>query len=417
MPSPSQQVRASRPPREDASWAARLALALALGALGCASGGSGAGRTGDATGGARILDATAPAAARSGEEPASRSRAASEPVPPSSADRQGRLLIYSAITGHVPLDDPAAAADDPTRTPAEREVARAAALEAEIAGELEKQEAISTQEQAQGQAPPAPEPPPEDPSHLEAPPAPVDRELPEGLFNVERIKIAPGEWQNAQEIEVVRRTLDADRDGHPEEVRYADARTGALLRAEQDLDYDGVIDAWKTYTDGHLATRVLDQDDDGRSDVWERYEDGHLVQLSQDRDHDGVRDLFLRYRGGELVERLEDANDDGTIDRVVTYENKHRVKSEEDLTFNGAMDTWTDYGVVDGREVVTRVRRDTRDEGKADVVEIYETSGGETRLARREEDLNRDGRVDVVSVFDKGRLVQRAISDEALAPL
>jgi hypothetical protein len=40
-----------------------------------------------------------------------------------------------------------------------------------------------------------------------------------------------------------------------------------------------------------------------------------------------------------------------------------------------------------------------------------------TQLVRREEDLNRDGRVDVVSVYEKGRLVQRAISDEALAPL
>src|SRR5262245_56324946 len=233
----------------------QLALALALGVLGCA----GATKAPDASrAGATLLDATAPTAARSGEGVPAPSRAPTPQVAPaSSADRPGRLLIYSAITGHVPLDDPAAAADDPTRTPAEREVARAAALEAEIAGELEKQEAISTQEQAQGQAPPAPEPPPEDPSHLEAPPAPVDRELPEGLFNVERIKIAPGEWQNAQEIEVVRRTLDADRDGHPEEVRYADARTGALLRAEQDLDYDGVIDAWKRDTDGHLATRVI----------------------------------------------------------------------------------------------------------------------------------------------------------------
>ncbi len=398
-----------------ASRPSHLALALALGALGCAAGGgvpSGAAR-GDAT----LLDATAPAAARAGEPPVAGRLPAPQAAPTRAADRPGRLLIYSAITGHAPLDDPAAAVDDPTRSPAEREVARAAALEAEISGELEKQEQLTVEEQAKSPAPPAPEPAPEDPSRLEASAAPADRDLPEGLFTLERVTIPPGEWQNARELEVVRRTLDADRDGRPEEVRYADPKTEALLRAEQDLDYDGAIDAWKTYSEGRLAVRVLDEDGDGRSDAWERYEDARLAQLTLDRNRDGVRDLFLRYRAGELVERLEDANDDGTIDRVVSYEHKRRTRSEEDLSLNGSMDTWTSYAVVDGREVVTRVQRDSQDEGKPDVFETYETSGGETRLARREEDLNRDGRVDVVSVYEQGRLVQRAISDEALAPL
>src|SRR5262245_35281349 len=393
----------------------QLALALALGALGCA----GAPKAPDASrAGATLLDATAPTAARSGEGvPATSRTPAPQVAPASSADRPGRLLIYSAITGHVPLDDPAAAVDDPTRSPAEREQARAAALEAEISGELEKQEQIDVEEQAKSLAPPAPTPPPEDPSRLDAPAAPVDRELPEGVFTVERVTIPKGEWQNARELEVVRRTLDADRDGRPEEIRYADPKTGALLRAEQDLDFDGAIDAWKTYSDGKLTVRVLDEDGDGRSDAWERYEDGRLAQRTEDQNRDGVRDLFLRYRGGELVERLEDANGDGTIDRVLAYEHKRRVKSEEDLSLNGSMDTWTSYALVDGREVVARVERDSRDEGKADVFETYETSGGETRLVRREEDLNRDGRIDVVSVYERGRLVQRAISDEALAPL
>jgi len=63
------------------------------------------------------------------------------------------------------------------------------------------------------------------------------------------------------------------------------------------------------------------------------------------------------------------------------------------------------------------VERDTQDAGKPDVFESFETNDGETRIVRREEDLNRDGKPDVVSVYEKGRLVQRAISDEALAPL
>ena len=390
-----------------------LALALALGALGCASGAGPAAAPDAARGDETLLDVTAPAAARAGE-PAKATPAA---PPASAADRPGRLLIYSAITGHQPLDDPAATVDDPTRTPAEREVARAAALEAEIAGELERQEQIQSEEEAHVEQPPAPPLPPEDPTRLEAAPAPVDRDLPQGLFAVERIHVPPGEWQNPRELEVERRSLDADRDGRPEEVRYLDPETGALLRAEQDLDFDGRIDAWKTYAEGQLSVRILDEDGDERSDVWERYEGGRIKQLTLDRNHDGIRDVFLRYKGPALHERLEDANDDGTIDRVVSYDGKRRVRSEEDLSFNGSMDTWTTYAVVEGREVVARVERDTQDAGKPDVFESFETSGGETRIVRREEDLNRDGKPDVVSVYEKGRLVQRAISDEALAPL
>jgi hypothetical protein len=391
----------------------QLVLGLALAALGCASGASPATAPDAARRDATLLDVTAPAAARAGEpDPAARKAPHS-----SAADRPGRLLIYSAITGHQPLDDPAAVADDPTRTPVEREVARAAALEAEIAGELERQEQISTQDDSQGALPPAPALPPEAPSALEAAPAPEERELPAALFTIEQITIPRGEWQNTRELEVERRTLDADRDGRPEEVRYLDPATGALLRAEQDRDFDGQIDTWKTYADGVLGVRILDENGDERADVWERYENGRMAQLTLDRNHDGVRDVFLRYKGLELHERLEDANDDGTIDRVVSYTGKRRVRAEEDLSFNGKMDTWTSYALVDGREVVARVERDTQDAGRPNIVESYETIDGETRIVRREEDLNRDGKADVVSVYEKGRLVQRAISDEALAPL
>ena len=70
-----------------------------------------------------------------------------------------------------------------------------------------------------------------------------------------------------------------------------------------------------------------------------------------------------------------------------------------------------------GEEVVASVKRDSRDSGQPDVFEIYETSNGRTQLARREEDVNGDGSIDVVSTYEDGKLVQRAISDEALSPL
>ena len=391
-----------------------LAAALALSlAGGCAARAPAPAEPAATPPGATLLDQTAPAAARAGEE----GEAGAPDAPAQAAGRPGKLLIYSAITGHVALDE-ADAAQDPTLSPAQREVARAAEIENEIAGELERQEQIESTEQAPTAPAHAPPPTPEDPARLAAAAAPVDRELPKELFAETTVTIAKGEWGNANELEVLRRALDADRNGSPEEIRYVDPRTGMLLRVEQDQDFDGAMDTWKTYSAGALSVLVRDESGDGRADLWERYQDGRLVQLAADGDRDGVRDLFLRYQGADLVERLEDANDDGAIDRIVSYQGRHRVKSDEDQNHNGKLDTWTTFAVVDGVEVVTRIARDSRDEGRPDVFETYETHNGETRLVRREEDPNRDGKVDVVSVYDeRGRLVQRAISDDALAPL
>ena len=45
----------------------------------------------------------------------------------------------------------------------------------------------------------------------------------------------------------MKRALDADRDGKPEEIRYFDAKSGVIIRKEQDQDYDGVLDTFATY--------------------------------------------------------------------------------------------------------------------------------------------------------------------------
>jgi hypothetical protein len=370
-----------------------------------------------------LLEVTTPTAAAAHANPPP--GAAHEPSDPGdSADptRPGRLLIYSAITGHVPLkDQPALDAADRHRSPAEREAARARAIEAEIEQELERQEELATEEDARSSVPPPPEqssPELEESANpLSAPRAPELREVPDSLFRSQEVTIPPGRWQNKRELRVLRRSMDVDRDGRPEEIRYVDPDSGVLIRSEHDLDFDGQIDAWTTYQSGEPAVRVLDTNGDGNSDVWERYVQGRMNARTLDRDADGVKDTFYRYEGGQLAEKLNDSNNDGTIDKVEAYHNRHRVRMEEDRSLNGWMDTWTTYHVVDGREVVARIERDSRDHGKPDVFETYETSEGETRISRKEEDINGDGTIDIISTYANGRLVQRVISDEALSPL
>jgi hypothetical protein len=382
--------------------------------LGCATGASdpdsqAGGREGQRT----LLAKTTPNAAAAAAPPPGGDPASGNLPPTDGETRPGRLLIYSAITGHVPLEERNINDPDPrSMSPTEREAARSRQIELEIQEELAKQESITGTESAS--TPPDP--------HLLAPrlapaPAPTLRKLPTKLFESREVTIPPGQWQNAHELRVMRRSLDVDRDGKPEEVRYIDADSGLILRSELDRDFDGTLDAWITYENGTPAIQVLDENGDGTRDTWERYRDGSLLAKTTDSDADGVKDVFYRYDGTELVQKLSDQNNDAAIDRIETFAGRHRKSIEEDRSMSGQMDTWTTYRVIDGREVITQIERDSRDRGTPNIVEIYETQGDSTRLARKEEDLDGDGNVDIVSTYEDGRLLQRAISDEALSPL
>jgi hypothetical protein len=59
------------------------------------------------------------------------------------------------------------------------------------------------------------------------------------VFDEKRMEIAKGAWGNDEKLDVLARSVDADRDGKPEEVRYFDAVSGQMLRHEVDRDYDG----------------------------------------------------------------------------------------------------------------------------------------------------------------------------------
>jgi len=413
-----------------------LLLLAALSGVACAGGPTSRdprGENGDADAQPRtsMLGATTPIAAEAQREALEREAErnlppADEPAGPDEGSRPGRMLIYSAITGHVPLDEQPAY-DPRTRygSPAEREAARARSIEKEIQEEIEKQEELGVDESAGVQTGVAVAPPPDpattapdpDVTAFDAPPAPTLRKVPSTLFDSKEMVIAAGQWQNRRDLRVVRKSVDANKDGEPEEIRYFDASTGLLLRTETDRDSDGTRDAWTTYQSGEPVVQVIDDDGDGQPDIWERYEDGLVSARTLDQDGDGVRDTFFRYEDGQLIEKIRDANNDGTTDRVETYAERRRMRMEEDRSLNGAIDTWITYQLVDGQEVVAGIQRDTRDSGRPDTFETYETLEGETRLARKEEDVDGDGSIDIVSTYEDGKLKQRAISDEALSPL
>jgi antitoxin component YwqK of YwqJK toxin-antitoxin module len=361
----------------------------------------------------------------------------------------GTFLIYGALTGHSPLDNRSgqggghggygSVTDEERREAAleeqiAQEAARGNVLEDEIADELDRQEELLHQierdeaasqptQAAQKKPGKAPAPDPVTDENLAeradprvAPAAPKDRELPLAIFEKEKVTIPAGEWGNKKKLEVVKRSLDADRDGSPEQIRYYD-ESGEIIRKEQDQNFDSRMDAWSTYRNGSLRERVLDTSGDGKPDAWETYETGKMTKRQVDRDRDGVRDAFYTYERGSLVEERHDADNDGNMDLIVTYEDRHRVRAEEDRDKNGGIDMWSTYRVVDDVEIVARVEKDETGDGKPNIFETFTAKNGKPILAKREEDKNGDGNIDVTSIYKNGKLVRREISDPNMVPL
>ena len=346
----------------------------------------------------------------------------------------GAMLIYGAVTGNVPLggggvsSGPRSERDREAELESqiEDEMQRQSSLESEIEAELRRQEellanieqdeALRTTFEQQPQEGLSAEEIAEQADTRSAPLAPKDRDLPEYIFETDTVTVTRGEWGNRNAMQVTRRSLDADRDGKPEEVRYFDEQ-GVYVRKEEDRDYDGRIDAWSTFRGGELAVREIDSDGDGDRDVFENYARGRMTSREIDRNHDGKRDAFYEYQNDSLVSERHDTDYDGTVDFRMEYKNRRRVTSEEDADKDGRLDTWTTY-VVDGdRDAIDKIERDQAGDGRPDTFEFYAQKAGETVLVRREEDKNADGVIDITSIYENGKLVRREISDPALMPL
>jgi hypothetical protein len=293
-------------------------------------------------------------------------------------------------------------------------------VDSQIEAELRRQEALLKQidaHQAVGGADSqaAPSAGLASPDPRDAPLAPVARILPESIFTQSRRRIAKGEWGNDTALDVVVRSLDADRDGAPEEIRYYDARTGALLRLEEDTDYDGRIDRWTRYQAGAVAEVERDTDGDGRIDERQWYgSDGRMTRREVDRDGDGVCDASYLYADGALVEERYAGKQGGEPERIVHYRGRRLVSTEEDVDHDGRMDTWTTFEVDADRERIARIERDTNGDGKPDTFESYEQIAGRPVLVERDEDKNGDGHIDVRSLYQNGKLARREIGSPAL---
>lgn len=244
-----------------------------------------------------------------------------------------------------------------------------------------------------------------------APEEPELRDLPRAIFVEKSITIGPRTpgFENEQKRKLTKLTLDADRDGKPEVIRFLDRKTDTIVRQETDRDYDGKIDDVLRFERGRLSARELDTNRDGRPDIKEKYAKGRQVERTLDRDYDGVVDAFYEFEGKYLARERHDADNNGEIDLTIVYQKGRRATAEEDTDRDGRSDTWIRYGLVDGRETVVHIETDKSGRGFADTFESFEANAGKAVLARREEDLDGDGEIDIVSIYKLGKLVRREI--------
>lgn len=333
------------------------------------------------------------------------------------------LGIYGAVTGEVPLAANSGGGGRPPRNEVERDLELEreiqtsrkresriqGTLETAIRDELRRQEdllrEIEAGESSTGTALLEPEE-----NARRAPRAPKERVLPASIYEESYFTIPDGAWDGKPARKVLARSLDADRNGAPEEVRYHDPENGDVLRKMFDRDYDGRMDSWTLYRGGLIAELRLDEDGDGAPDEWQHYgRSGLMTRREMDHNKDGEPDAVYIFERENLVMEQHDSDYDGNPDRVVRYARRELARVEEDTDLDGRLDTWTDFGEHNGREVIGRIERDSNKDGAADTFETYAQVEGDTLLTMREEDRNGDGGIDVVSFYENGKLKRREI--------
>ena len=223
------------------------------------------------------------------------------------------------------------------------------------------------------------------------------------------------------EIEVVARSLDADRDGAPEEVRYLDPKTGVIVRKEEDRDYDGRIDAWTRY---EAAARRRDRARHRRRRQGRRVAELRRATAAWPRARSIATPTAratpsTSTQGDSLVEERHD----GELGREARSRRllpgaQARAAAEEDLDHDGAhrhLDATSQTPAT--REVVARRARHRAATARPTPSRPTSRSPASRCLeaARRGQERRRHDRRE--SVYENGKLKQRQISDPDLMPL
>jgi len=186
-----------------------------------------------------------------------------------------------------------------------------------------------------------------------------DREVSEstaaGAFqpNIRRVYKVVGTGIDRRKV-MICREVDTNLDGVKDVMRTFNDN-GEAEREEADTNYDGHVDTWTFYAEGHIIKQQFDTNHDGKPDVWKFFMHGKLSRVQRDRNHDGKPDVWENYIRGRLDRIGIDVDYDGRVDRWDRDEMAHAMKktSEEQSESSskskdaGASETSSDAATAD----------------------------------------------------------------------
>ncbi len=132
--------------------------------------------------------------------------------------------------------------------------------------------------------------------------------------NVRRVFAIVGQGQDRQRI-LVCREIDTNLDGTKDVVRKYNDKGEALFE-EADINHDGRLDTWLTFTKGRIAEEKTDRNFDGNPDEWKYFSGGRITRAKRDTNNDGKPDVWEMYAANGTLERMGvDIDGDERVDR------------------------------------------------------------------------------------------------------
>jgi len=147
----------------------------------------------------------------------------------------------------------------------------------------------------------------------------ADREVSEataaGAFqpNIRRVYQVIGQGSDRRRV-LICREVDTNLDGVKDVLRTFNDH-GESAREEADTDFNGTVDSWITFGNGHIVKHELDTNGDGKPDRWKFYLQGKLSRIQRDTNFDGKPDVWEIYVRGALERVGVDIDFDGRVDR------------------------------------------------------------------------------------------------------
>jgi hypothetical protein len=138
----------------------------------------------------------------------------------------------------------------------------------------------------------------------------INKDKKPDIINV--FKKIPVEGKKGEyDLKIHVKMMDLNRDTKIDVWRFFDD-SGAVIKEELDLDFDGKIDATDHYLNGIVRRREVDFQFDEGTDIWKHFDEkGALMLIEADQSGDGQIDYWEHYTNS-VIERIEKDTDGDT---------------------------------------------------------------------------------------------------------